>query len=187
MSNLDRLNALNQAFGRVQGFTSSTFFKPDEKMCDWIIKQAQNEHGNQIIFDIGCGNGHTLRALKRRGYHRLVGVDPFSDYHEFQMKARNEFGEMIQFLNYGVESDAIQGMLSTLAQKEETKPLVILCRPCHGYSLVDPTIELCQRLGLELLYIGLRTNVDLDLGEYDYEIVEHEGTSEDNEIVIRIK
>lgn len=170
----------NEMYGGIN-IPSSTFFKPDDEFLKWIGEKANG----RMILDIGCGNGTVLRGLKRNGYEKLMGVDPFSDMMEFQQKAREESGGMIHFLPYGVETDRLKDFLSPFPKDSV---LMLLCRPCHNAVLTNGTVELARFLEAELLYIGKEDNVeiDLDIDGIDYDLLQHKGSSRDGEIVLQL-
>ena len=158
-----------------------TFFNPNSEFVDWILQYV----GDRLVIDIGCGNGNFMRKLKREGHNKLLGFDPFVDYHAFSYSMREEFGEMVQFLPYEFAGDFGKNLLS----KMPTETLIcFLNRPCHSPLLVRDTYKLCKELGVELIYIGLEKNFDLDLDEWDipYTILEHKGKSKDGEIVLKL-
>lgn len=166
------------------GFTSSTFFKPDSDFIDWLLKLIDN----RMVFDIGCGNGHFLKELKRKDYHKIVGVDAYSDYHEFRESVWDEFGggNPIQFIPDSILSDMAQNIIKGASRNVPT--VCFLIRPCHDAILVSATYDLCKENNIDLYYIGLDSNIDIDLTSVDipFERILHEGTSEDNEIVLKL-
>lgn len=166
------------------GFKSSTFFKPDSEFLDWIIQLIDN----RMVFDIGCGNGHFLKELKRKDYHRIVGIDAHSDYYAFRNEVMEEFGagNPIQFIPDGIESSMAQNLI-----KGASKNVPVVCflnRPCHGFVLVSQAYQLCKENNIELIYIGLESNIDIDLDSMGipYEILKHKGSSSDDEIVLKL-
>lgn len=166
------------------GFQSSTFFVPDSAFLDWVLKLIDN----RMVFDIGCGNGHFLKELKRKDYHKIVGIDAFSDYHGFRTSVWDEFGagNPIQFIPDGIESAMAQNLIKGASRNV---PVVcFLIRPCHNSILISEAYNLCKENNIDLYYIGLETNIDIDLTAYDipFERIQHEGSSEDNEIVLKL-
>lgn len=160
---------------------SSTFFDPNKEFVNWIKDYANG----RIIFDIGCGNGHFLKELKRAGHHKLIGIDPHVPLAHLQKSVISEFGSMIQFLPFRIKDDFVATLLKGLTSD---KILCTICRPCHHYELTLGSYEVCKELGIELLYIGVDRNFEMDLTDNDipYEIIEHSGSSKDYEKVLKL-
>jgi SAM-dependent methyltransferase len=64
------------AYGRVNplGWLITHFFQPHASV---EALRRLNPDLNARVLDVGCGMGHYLRDLKRLGFRRLTGVDPF--------------------------------------------------------------------------------------------------------------
>lgn len=160
--------------------SGTIFFEPDTDFVNWIIDRADG----RIIFDIGCGSAHFLKELKRNGHHGLIGIDPYLDLPKMIMDIRQEFNEPIHLLPCKIGDGLPEKLLSETPERF----ICTLCRPCHHPLLVVEAYNLCKNLGVELLYIGLEKNVHLDLISYGipFEKLEHEGTSESDEIVLKL-
>ena len=158
------------------------FFDPDDKMIEWLIKEVIK---NRTVFDIGCGTGELLFRLKEKDYHGLVGVDPFTDYFEFQKEAFNRTNERIHLFQNSINDAPIVTLLTNLPKGTGVG---LLCRPCHHHSLTKGAYDIFSALDIPLYYIGLEKNLEQDLEDYDIPYVEliHEGSSEDNEKVYRL-
>ena len=160
---------------------SSTFFKPDTEFVKWLIELADN----RIIFDVGCGNGHVMKELKRNGHNKLVGIDPFMEVMDLQQEFRLEFKDHVHLLPYGIEEPLPQQMIRGC--KGELG-IGIICRPCHSYLFIQETYNLFKESNTPLYYIGLDSNIEQDLDDLDisYEIIPHKGTSKENEKVYKL-
>ena len=158
-----------------------TFFNPNSEFVDWILDYVSG----RLVIDIGCGNGNFMRKLKKKGHNKLIGFDPFTDYYAFTSTMRKEFGEMIQLLPYEFAGDFGKSLLSKMPS--ETL-ICFLNRPCHSPLLVRDSYLLCKELGIELIYIGLEKNLELDLDDWDipYKVLEHKGVGQDKEIVLKL-
>lgn len=179
---LEKLRA--DLYGDAPNLTASTFFDPDSKFIDWIIEHANG----RMIIDIGCGNGHVLRQLHKAGHKKLMGFDPFTDMIEFNQKAMEECGERIHFMPLDVGSERFFNFVEPM--KDSMEVMFLLCRPCHNGVLVDGSFKIAKKLGIELLYIGLEDNIEIDLGTTDdgipYERLNHKGSSGEDEIVLKL-
>lgn len=158
------------------------FFDPDKEMIQWLIDEVLQ---NRTLFDIGCGTGELLMRLKENDYHKLVGVDPFTDYHEFMKNNMERNGDRIHFFPYEVQDPSVMKLIMALPKDTG---IGFLCRPCHSYFLTKETYDIFKTAGIPLYYIGLEENLEQDLEQYDipYTQLIHKGTSKDNEKVYRL-
>ncbi len=116
-----------------------SFFRPLPKYFKWMGKRYDND---QIIYDVGAGNGHTAAKLAVNG-HKAHAIDLHHRDDGLQVEIANG-------ASYDYESGSV----------------VMVCRPCHGI-FVECVIERAWECGVkEILYVGLRKNVRDDLGPY---------------------
>lgn len=157
------------------------FFKPDMTFIDWIIKQA----GGRMIMEVGSGTAHVLHLITARGHNRIIGIEPCWDV--TSSIARNPAGEMMHILPYDVtRARKMIEAITAAKTKEVVGTLLLICRPAHtGYT--EEAIDYAAP-GTVVMYITKKNNLDEydDLGKYTHlgEIVKHEGTSADNEVVV---
>jgi hypothetical protein len=129
------------------------FFEPSDEWLDWAAAYA----GGRMVFDVGCGEGHVVRALRERRVP-AIGVDPMwewaPDNRDLVSAIIPAFAEHCRLL-----------------QKWENG-LVLFCRPCHG-GFVDAAVRLLHASS-EVLYISRpsNVNVDIDLDDFLAEAVE---------------
>lgn len=154
------------------------FFKPDEKLMASIGAYATKTN-NRIIVDVGCGNGDLIEILHDKYKLKVIGIEPFmmSEKRRIQLMMKG-----IQILNLPVER------LENIIYKLEGNGLILFCRPCHS-DFVENCLSF-KHPKTEALYITVPENLDLydDLGDFKNKakIIELEGTSEDNEIIMSI-
>lgn len=178
------MDILEQLRGELGEIGTPHFFKPDSKFINWIVDYAND----RMILDVGSGDGHIMRALHNAGHVKIVGVDPFVNYMDFMKKAMKECGQSLQVIPSEVDSEIVNKFINGIGEQGK-EILVLLCRPCHHPFLTKYTCDLAKLNHVEVLYIGLPENVygDLDRYGFKYTQIEHEGTSEENEIVLKIK
>lgn len=164
----------------IMGSEGDTFFRPDIKLIKWLIKYA----GDRLIIDVGSGQGHLVNQIKRfKG--KAIGIEPNFDYYNWLKFRKLDDGipDINEILPYTIQQKAkfIQGMPSD-------KVLIVFARPCHT-RFVEEGIDILP-VGMESLYITLPENLNLydDLGGYKQRArkIEHEGISEDNEVIYSI-
>lgn len=161
------------------GFTS-LFFKPDLIFVKWLVKYA---NGRQII-DVGAGQGHLVRLIKRMGGN-AIGFEPNLDYRRvvtMRMQKDSNY-DVNEILPFRIQDHP------KMVQSLGDKALLIFARPSHSNFVVEGLDIMPE--GMEALYITLPENLEKydDLGHYEDSAVllEHQGISEDNEIVYSIK
>lgn len=141
------------------------FFEPTQKFIGWLAAYA----GERIVFDVGCGDGHVLTCLHYHGV-KAMGIDP----------------------RYQCERMPLELMSCVLPQnaqeckilKNTQNSLVLFCRPCHSGFVAD-TIRLLPQTA-EVLYISKPSNVNIDLADFETELVDSPRCKE-HERVYRIK
>lgn len=156
------------------------FFKPNLIFTEWLAKYANG----RVIVDVGAGQGHLVRMLKMSGA-RALGIEPLFNYNEY----------MKYHLVRGIVPDPNEMMPMTVKQAGGiisgmgNKAMLIFARPCHSDFVVEG-LDLMSN-GSEALYITVPENLQKynDLGHYEDQAVllEHEGISEDNEVIYSIK
>lgn len=157
------------------------FFKPDLIFVKWLIAYA----GDRMIIDVGAGQGHLVRLIKRMG-GKAIGLEPNINYTEVIKKRMLRHGDydVNEILPFTVERAA--KLINDIGGE---KAMLVFARPCHS-DFVEEGIDLMPE-GMEALYITVPENLNKydDLGAYtDYaEFVEHKGVSEDDEVVYSIK
>lgn len=149
---------------------STVFFEPDDAFVDWLITYANK----RVIVDVGCGTGHLIHRLQQRGYNKAVGIDPFFD-RENIVKHVNSGG---QFYNV----DCVEAHDSMFIKLPNV--LFIFARPCHS-GFVERSARLTDKSS-ECLYISKLSNDGYDIDYKDHELLVHEGTSVDKEVVYKI-
>lgn len=152
------------------------FFNPDDTFVKWISDYANG----RLILDVGCGQGHLLHRLSKYN-NKIFGIDCFVDYFSWVEKFKEVTGisGAAKLLPYSIETDMIQKIVKDL------QPLILLCRPCHSQQFIRGTYLTAAKNNLEMLYIGLKENIEDDLRDIKYERVSFEGSSEDEEVVLR--
>jgi SAM-dependent methyltransferase len=118
------------------------FFEPSKRFLDWLAKYANG----RIVFDVGCGEGHVLKALRKRGV-RAIGIDPLWDWSERDVELCSAV--------LPVEAETCKML------KETENTLAIFCRPCHS-GFVTKTIQALPKTS-ESLYISLEHNLKVDI------------------------
>ena len=155
------------------------FFKPDRQLINSIIEYA----GDRIIVDVGCGiEANLIQDLLTEGATKLIGIDMFLDYSKVYPKCKSINLSASYHLMTG-EVTIHEKLLCQLGDKA----LFLLCRPCHHPLLIQETIRIALTGGSEILYIGKEENVEADLSGEEYEYIQLTGTSQDNEVIIKIK
>ena len=161
------------------GRPCNLFFEPYPDMIKWLVKYANG----RIIIDIGCGSGWLLKKLTEQG-GKCIGIEPFWDIEDMQAwNMSNLGGNMIHVMPYRVEEQ--EKFIKALG----IKAMMLFARPCHS-DFVENALNMRPK-GMEALYITVPKNIELyqDLGEWDDKkiLLNHEGTSIDNEVVYSIK
>lgn len=151
------------------------FFEPDQKMLQWLKDYANG----RLIIDVGCGTGHVIRELHKIKT-KVIGIDPCMDVEKFH---RENLQQGIGLIN------VIYGKAQQCDLTKLPHCVLLFCRPCHS-NFVEETIKVMHPAS-EALYITVPKNWDdyNDLGRFKEkaEIVEHEGSSLENEKVWKIK
>lgn len=166
------------------GLIKPTFFCPDDEFAKWIIERA----GDRMIFDVGFGNGRFLEHLWDLGFNKLLGTDPYTDVQEIReywIKEKRAGGRSTPHLFW---DEIGEGISKSIIDKSKGKLLGVLNRPCHSPQFVRRAYEVFRDSDNELLYIGLKENVmmDLKLNDIPFEHIKHKGKSRDNEIVLKL-
>ena len=174
------LKSIEEKLDLSLGVETPTFFNPDEEMINWIGEYANN----RLIVDIGAGNFEVLKKLKRAGYHKSMGLEPYVNYTKVHREFIEEFSSVCHIIPHGIHEEQGQHLLSQLPSETV---LFIMCRPCHHPYLIDAAFDFAKKIGVEILYIGIEKNFEMDLYQREHEILEHKGTSEANEKVIKMK
>lgn len=184
---MTNLNTVSNIYGqpiesgleRMDGGFGSLFFKPDIFFTDWLVKYA----GDRIIMDVGAGQGHLVRMIKKSG-GRAIGLEPNfnrAKYVEFCMATG-------KLPNNDMIAKSVQEAKSMI-QGGRDKILLVFARPCHS-DFVEVGLDIMDD-ATEALYITIPENLDKyrDLGKYHdiAEKIEFEGSSEDDEVVLSIK
>ena len=157
----------------------NVFFKPDFVFCNWLKEYA----GDRMIIDVGCGQGHFLRMMKRTGI-KIIGLEPNFDHMAYMISKtlRGSNFDPNEILPWDIEraKNLIQGL--------KNKVLLVFARSCHSNFVVKGIDNLLPTQ--EALYITVPENLELynDLGFYRKRAVllDHKGTSEDGEVVYSI-
>jgi hypothetical protein len=149
------------------------FFEPDTTMLQWLKEYANG----RLILDVGAGEGHITRGLHKLGA-KVMGLEPMGDY------------DGIEFMNTGVRIMPwrIEDQPKFFVGLKD-KVLLLFARPCHSDFVIN-TLDLKDD-ETEVLYITLEENLTHydDLGEHKDRavLVEHKGTSKEQEVVYSIR
>lgn len=155
------------------------FFDPDKEFVEWIKDYAND----RVIVDVGCGSGELLFRLYEAGHRRLIGIDAFHPYEIFSPSSYKRIGHVLHFIPAEINSPFATRIVSGLGERA----LVLLCRPCHSSLFIEEVYNLCYDNNIELLYIGLTSNLQRDLEWYEDKIeLPHKGSSQENEVVIKL-
>lgn len=135
------------------------FFEPSGAFLDWLADYA----GKRIVFDVGSGEGHIVRALRDRQV-KAIGIEP-----------RWLIDEELY------DHSLCNAILPQMAQEcplllRATSALVLFCRPCHS-GFVGETLDLLDASN-EVLYISRTADylgLDFDLSKYRAKVMCHPG------------
>lgn len=168
---MDILEQLKRdAMERFNVSSSLRYFQPDAQFVQWLVDYANG----RLIIECGCGSGDLLIELKEKGAN-VLGIDPYVDAVPFIQKCFDRGVGMINVIPEFAED-------STMLQLDNV--LVLFCRPCHS-DWVENTLD-TMNPNNEALYIGLAKNVEKDIPNFQYQVLEHKGASKENEIVLSI-
>lgn len=176
------LNALAAGMGGIieeEALGAHVFFKPSIGFCDWLTKYADG----RMILDVGCGQGHLIDMLKRAGA-KVMGLEPQFDpmKHMAATLFRGRDWNPNEILPWTVKR------AENFIQQSGDNLLLVFARPSHS-GFVEEGLDVMVS-GQEALYITVPENLDKynDLGEYRDQAVllQHGGTSEDNEVVYSV-
>ena len=156
---------------------SSIFFNPDQELIEWLIEYADG----RIIIDIGAGTHINLaKKIYDRGHKRIVAIEPTLTHMEALNLKRDRPGMHIM-------AEQLGESLSFLYQNSEyQKTLLIFARPCHS-NFVENILDV-KGSNVEALYISVERNQMSHLGRYkaSAKLLEHRGSSTDNELIYSI-
>lgn len=162
----------------------NVFFKPNSEFIKWLVSEIGED---DLFVDVGCGSGKLTEALFHHGAGGM-GVDLYADdvnWRLIKMKGI-EKGMNIHLVQY--DSTDPNGMVAKMSESKHKKTTFIFARPCHS-TFVEKTIDVLAS-GSRVLYITLPENLAKcdDLGKYNdlKNLLQHKGTSVDNEIVYEI-
>ncbi len=164
---------------------SDIFFRPNPKMVRWLKERANG----RLILDIGSGQGHLVTMLKREGA-RAMGIEPNINKQEWikwRMSHRysGEEFDVNEVHQYRIQDTFVKSLIKNLGKDQV---MLVFARPCHS-DFVEVGIRNMPE-GMEALYITVPENINLysDLGRFKSkaELVEHDGQSEDKEVVYSV-
>lgn len=157
------------------------FFKPDLIFSKWLVEYANG----RMIIDIGCGQGHLVRMIKKMG-GKVMGLEPNFDYLAYT-KMRSLAGTLEGAVNE-VMPMRVQDA-DKLIQGLGDKALLVFARTNQG-GFVEDGLDIMPN-GMEALFITIPNTVDVlvELGKYEPQkkLIQHKGVSEDSEVVYSIK
>jgi len=112
--------------------------KPD------FITHIAASYGGRLLYEIGAGVGHVSRALADAG----LNVSAIDLYHRDEAQFSVIIADATTFqYNHG--------------------SVILICRPSHDEGFVEKAIDTALTCGVsEILYVGLRKNVAVDLGRF---------------------
>ena len=164
---------------------SDIFFRPDLKMVRWLKERANG----RMIIDVGSGQGHLVTMLKREGA-RAMGFEPNINKEEW-IKWRmldthhTDSIDVNEIMTYRIQDTFAKKLIESLGKDQV---MLVFARPCHS-DFVEVSIRNMPE-GMEAIYITVPENLDLynDLGRFEdgAELLEHDGMSEDSEVVYSI-
>jgi hypothetical protein len=116
------------------------FFEPNKAFLAYMKKH----HRLSYIYDVGAGQGHVTKALRKAGLKKVNAIDLFS-----------REGAVVKVTH-----------ANSMDYPYKSGSVVMLCRPCHG-TFVESTIAraLLRRVST-IIYVGLTKNVKNDLSGY---------------------
>ena len=164
---------------------SDIFFRPNPKMVRWLKERANG----RLILDIGSGQGHLVTMLKREGA-RAMGFEPNINKQEwikwrYTHRYNGEDIDVNEIMTYRIQDTFTKRFIESLGAENV---MLVFARPCHS-DFVEIGIRNMPE-GMEAIYITVPENLDLynDLGRFekDAELLEHEGSSEDDEVVYSV-
>lgn len=154
---------------------SYRFFIPDGEFKEWIKEYA----GDRIIIDVGAGTGEFALEMKEIGA-KMMCIEP---YPLFDVNTYDFIKKGIQWWPNPVEES--ENLIKGLGNKV----IFLFARPCHS-KFVETCLDFMANES-EGLYITLPENVERydDLGKWrnHKQLLNHKGTSKDNEVVYSIK
>jgi SAM-dependent methyltransferase len=144
------------------------FFRPNKKFMLWLKKYAKG----RLILDVGCGEGYFLHLLNKAKI-KAIGIEPYDPVIPDPSRAHPTPTNVIPVL--------AQGSPLITAGKNN---LIIIARPCHSNFCYE-TIK-AKHPSSEVLYIGKKENIELDLEDLLYTKI-FESAGDENEVVLSIK
>jgi hypothetical protein len=144
------------------------FFRPTKEFLLWLKKYTNN----RLIIDVGCGEGYFLHLLNKSKI-KAIGIEPYSPMIPDPSRTHPTPTNILPVFAQG-------SPLITLGENN----LILIARPCHSNFCYE-TI-LAKHPSSEVLYIGKKENIELDLGDLPYTQV-FEQAGDESEIVLSIK
>lgn len=151
-------------------------FRPDIEMCDWF----KNYANGRLIMHVDSGQGHFVRMLKQFSKARVTGIERYVNKELMLDLRHNLRGFVGDELN-----EILQGDLKRwhgLVEKLGDKVVLVFTRPKDNKNLnyaINNFMGKC-----EILLVGLPVaNWESDT----WQIIDHKGQSEDNELVYSLK
>jgi hypothetical protein len=149
------------------------FFIPDMELKEWI----KNYANGRFIIDVGAGTGEFAIEMREIGA-KIMCIEPF-----YEVETYNFISKGIQWWPHEVEES--ESLIKSLGDKA----LFLFARPCHS-TFVETCINYMDD-NAEALYITIPENIERyqDLGKWDKnkQLLNHKGTSVDNEVIYSIK
>jgi len=135
------------------------FFQPNKKFFAYMEK-----YRNNIIVDIGAGEGHVALALEKKGF-KVIAID-------------KDPKENAVYPTLPVDAETF---------KYPDNSVMLIARPCHGDFAYSAIMHALQTTVKTAIYVGLEHNVERDLTEIPYlgKIVE-KGVGKEKEIIIEL-
>ena len=118
------------------------FFQPRDEFFTWLKGYANG----RIVFDVGCGQGHILKAMWQHGI-KGIGIDIrlYDDVEDVDIRSRS-----------------LHGNATTITCLRTMPGIAMFCRPSHT-GWVWETIVHNLHPDTEAIYISLPCNLHEDL------------------------
>jgi hypothetical protein len=140
----------------------TTHFEPLTPFLEWWAEYVNG----RIVYDCGAGCCGFTKAMHERGLKALA-IEPRA--------------------NYSVRQECASFLYPTSIYKckllSTTPGVVVTARPDHSGWIRD--IPSLIHPDSEYIYIGLQDNFNIDLYDWDYEVL-YQGAGEDDEWVLKI-